>query len=133
MFSCGKISYQKSYVCWFYTRIRDEGENIVYCTKCGTNHAEDATVCVQCGAPLYGANGGSRPHWKHGISEGEYGFHKKSGYLTGIIIGLIIIFAGFSLLMAEIFGIDVPWGPIIMIFAGVFVLIRLFQVRNRRR
>ena len=28
-------------------------EELVYCAECGTNHAEDATVCVQCGARLF--------------------------------------------------------------------------------
>ena len=32
-----------------------ESENMVYCTKCGTNNVEGAKVCVNCGAPLYGA------------------------------------------------------------------------------
>ena len=46
------------------------------------------------------------------------------------IIGLMIIFAGFSLLVLKLYGIDVPWGPL-RIFGGVFVLVRLFQVRRR--
>jgi hypothetical protein len=106
---------------------------MVYCTKCGTNNTDAATVCVQCGAPLYGASGEAKTYRRHVRYEREYGSHMGSGALTGIIIGLIIIFAGFSLLVAELYGIDIPWGPIIIIFFGVFVLVRLFQVRSRRR
>lgn len=106
---------------------------MVYCTKCGTNHADDATVCIQCGTPLYGTNREGRVYMRNGRYERGNGFHRRSGAIVGIVIGLMIIFAGFSLLVAELYGIDVPWGPLLMIFFGVFVLVRLFQVRRRRR
>jgi uncharacterized membrane protein YvbJ len=105
---------------------------MVYCTKCGTNNADDATVCVNCGASLYGASGEGRLQVRHVRYEREYGFH-RSRPIVGIFIGLIIILVGFSLLVAELYRIDIPWGPIIMILIGVFVLVRLFQVRSRRR
>lgn len=94
---------------------------MVYCTKCGTNHADDATVCVQCGAPLYGERNAR-----------EYAYPKRGIPIIGIFIGLMIIFAGFALLVSEFYAIDVPWGPIIMILFGVFILLRLFQVRSRK-
>jgi len=105
---------------------------MVYCTKCGTNHIDDATVCIQCGAPLYGTSNESRPIWSQGRYSREQVFRGRSGALTGIVIGLIIIFAGFSLLVAELYEINIPWGPLVIIFFGVFVLVRLFQVRRRR-
>lgn len=125
----------KSLMCIGYiTRVcRGGRNNIVYCTKCGTNNADAATVCVQCGASLYGTSGEGRTCWRHVRYEREYDFHIGSGALAGIIIGLIIIFAGFSLLVSELYGMDIPWGPIIIIFFGFFVLVRLFQVRRRRR
>lgn len=110
-----------------------EEEPIVYCTKCGTNHVDGATLCIQCGAPLYGAKSESKGYVRYARYEGEYVFRRKSRALAGIVIGLIIIFAGLSLLAAELYEIDVPWGPLIMIFFGVFILVRLFQVRRRRR
>ena len=110
-----------------------EEERIVYCTKCGTNHVDGTMVCVQCGAPLYGANGESKSYVRYVRYEGEYVFRRRSGLLAGIVIGLIILFAGFSLLATELYEIDVPWGPLIMIFFGVVILVRLFQVRSRRR
>jgi uncharacterized membrane protein YvbJ len=38
---------------------------MVYCTKCGTLNADDATVCVQCGASLYSAKEESNPTERH--------------------------------------------------------------------
>ena len=117
----------------YYEIVRWEEKKMVYCTKCGTNNADNATVCVNCGASLYGANGEDRLHLRHVRYEREYGFHRRGRPIVGIFIGLIIILVGFSLLVAELYRIDIPWGPIIMILIGVFVLVRLFQVRSRRR
>jgi hypothetical protein len=129
---CGRAVYQKSYVHWL-TRVHCEGRNnMVYCTKCGTNNAEGATVCVQCRTPLYGTSGEGRLYWRYEWYEREYGFHRRSGAIAGIVIGLIIIFVGFSLLVAELYDINIPWGPIIIILFGVFILVRLFQGRRRR-
>jgi hypothetical protein len=105
---------------------------MVYCTKCGTNNADDATVCVQCGAPLYGTSGEGKPYWRERVSM-EYGYHRRGRPIVCIFIGLMIIFAGFALLVSELYAIDIPWGPIIMILFGVFILVRLLQVRSRRR
>jgi hypothetical protein len=37
------------------------------------------------------------------------------------------------LLVAELYDISIPWGPIIIILIGIFVISRWFRVRNRRR
>ena len=104
---------------------------MVYCTKCGTNNADGAMVCVNCGASLYGASGEGRPYLRYGRYERD-GFPRSGRPIVGIFIGLIVILAGFSLLVTELYGIDIPWLPIIMILVGVFVLLRLLQVRRRR-
>ena len=37
-------------------KVVTEEEAMVYCTKCGTKNADDATMCVNCGASLYGTS-----------------------------------------------------------------------------
>ena len=106
---------------------------MVYCTKCGTNNVESAKVCVNCGAPLFGGSGEGRAYMRYGRYERGYGAHRRSGTLVGIVIGLIVIFAGFSLLVTELYGIEVPWLPIIFILSGAFVLVRWFQLRSLGR
>jgi len=113
------------------TRLCHEREKkVVYCTKCGTNNVDTAAVCVNCGEPLYGASGERKPHVTR--YDREYSHRRRGQPLVGIFIGLMIILAGFGLLLSELYGIDIPWGPIIFILIGVFILIRLLMVRNRR-
>jgi tetrahydromethanopterin S-methyltransferase subunit E len=104
---------------------------LVFCTKCGTNNVDTASVCVNCGAPLFGASDKRTPRVTR--YDREYGYHRRGRPLVGIFIGLIIILAGFGLLLSELYGIDLPWGPIILILIGVFILVRLLLVRSRRR
>ncbi len=104
---------------------------MVYCTKCGTNNLDVAVVFVNCGAPLYDASDERKPHVTR--YDREYGYHRRGRPLIGIFIGLIIILAGFGLLLSELYGIDIPWGPIILILIGVFILVRLLMVRSDRR
>jgi hypothetical protein len=106
-------------------------KTLVYCTKCGTNNVDAASVCVNCGAPLYGASDKRTPHVTR--YDREYSYHRRGRPLVGIFIGLIIILVGFGLLLSELYGIDIPWGPIILILIGVFILVRLLLVRSRRR
>jgi hypothetical protein len=50
-----------------------------------------------------------------------------------MVIGLIIVLVGLSLLAAELIHISIPWGPIVIILIGIFVISRWFRVRSRRR
>jgi len=107
---------------------------MVYCTKCGTLNADDAKVCVQCGAPLYGAKEESSPYWRHRHMrhEGEhYGYYRRRGALATLILGLIIIFIGFLYLVSVLYDVSIPWWPIILILLGVYILARGI-IRSRR-
>jgi uncharacterized membrane protein YvbJ len=103
----------------------------VYCTKCGTNNVDTAAVCVNCGAPLCGANDERKPRVTR--YNREYSYHRRGKSLVGIFIGSIIILAGFGLLLSELYGIDIPYKEIILILIGVFILVRLLLLRSRRR
>jgi hypothetical protein len=92
---------------------------MVYCTKCGTLNADDAKVCVQCGASLYGAREESSPNWRHRYMrhEEDYRYWRRRGAIATLILGLIIIFIGFSLpvgsglLYADTLVADYPNSP----------------------
>jgi hypothetical protein len=111
----------------------EEGE-LVYCTKCGTNNAEGNTVCVNCGAPLYGTSAEGRFYWGHRQHAREYyGFHRRSGALATLIIGIVIVLIGFSFLLNETFNIRIPWWEIILILFGVWFIARAAMRMKRRR
>ncbi len=107
---------------------------MVYCTKCGTNNAEGATVCVNCGAPLYGTSAEGKSHWGHRQYAREYySFHRRSGALATLIIGTVIVFIGVSFLLNETFNIRIPWWEIILILLGAWFIVRAAIRMKRRR
>ena len=107
---------------------------MVYCTKCGTNNAEGATVCVNCGAPLYGTSAKGRSYWGHKQYKGEYyGFHIRSGALAILIIGIVIVLIGFNFLLNETFNIRIPLWEIILILFGVWFIVRAVTRMKCRR
>jgi uncharacterized membrane protein YvbJ len=83
---------------------------MVYCTKCGALNADDAKVCVQCGAPLYGAKEESSPYWRHKYMrhEEDYRYWKRRGAIATLILGLIIIFIGFLYLLEAVYHMPIP-------------------------
>jgi len=106
---------------------------MVYCTKCGTNNAEGTTVCVNCGAPLYGTTTEGKSHWGSRQHAREYyGFH-ISGALATLIIGIVIVFIGFSFLLNETFNIRIPSWEIILILLGVWFIARAVMRMKHRR
>jgi len=93
---------------------------MVYCTKCGANNAEDAEVCVQCGAPLYPA----RAEWgSHRRREEECFGIPRGGAVATLVIGVIIILAGLSFMLSELYGISIPWWPAIIIILGILIIV----------
>jgi len=103
---------------------------MVYCTKCGTKNADDATVCVNCGAALYGTRTEEGPYYRHGrYREEYYGYHRRSGAFAGIIIGTIILLIGFSLLV----NLSIPWFEVLIILLGIYIIARALTGRGRRR
>ncbi len=107
---------------------------MVYCTKCGTNNAEGATVCVNCGASLYGTSTEGKSHWGHIQYKDEYySFHRKSGALAAFIIGIVIVLIGVSYLLNETYNIRIPWWEIILILLGAWFIARAVTAMKRRQ
>jgi uncharacterized membrane protein YvbJ len=108
---------------------------MVYCTKCGTLNADDATVCVQCGASLYGAKEESSPYWRHRYMrhEEDYRYWRRRGAIATLILGLIIIFIGFLYLLEAVYHMLIPWWPIILILLGIYILARGIMRTRRYR
>jgi uncharacterized membrane protein YvbJ len=105
---------------------------MVYCTECGTNNADGAAVCVKCGAPFHAASAESSSFVGRVRYERGYGYRRRGRPMAGLIIGIIVIFIGLSFLLRE-YGIDVPWWEILLILLGVYLVVRWFGMRNRRR
>lgn len=104
---------------------------MVYCSKCGMLNSDDASVCTKCGAPI-SAVGEAGPYWRHKHRHEEgYHYHKKGGGMAGLIIGIIIIVIGLSFLLSEVYGISIPWWPLIIIIVGIWLLVRAVMCRRK--
>jgi ribosomal protein L37E len=109
---------------------------MVYCRKCGTQNADDAKVCSNCGAPLYtvGQNypGSEREHYRR--VEGECFGLPNGGMIAGIVFGIIIILVGLGLFLQSSGYIADFWSifwPFIIIIFGILILIGALFGRQR--
>lgn len=93
---------------------------MVYCTKCGANNADDAKVCVQCGTPLYPVRAERESYRRR--EEECFGI-PRGGAVATLVIGVIIILAGLSFMLSELYGISIPWWPAIIIILGILIIV----------
>jgi hypothetical protein len=118
---------------------------MVYCVKCGAKNEDDREVCSVCGAPLY------HPSRDDAVRRrGERGFRDARGIdprdrieeecfeiprgssIIGLAIGLIIVLAGLSLLLRELYQITIPWWPIAVMILGLLIIIGAVLSLRRR-
>ncbi len=109
---------------------------MVYCSKCGTQNPDTATVCSNCGAPLYTVGqqypGSDREHYKRVESE-CFGL-PYGGAIVGVIFGLIIIVVGLGVYLQETGYVVSFWPilwPLIIIIFGVLILAGALYGRRR--
>jgi len=108
---------------------------MVYCTKCGTKNPDDAKVCAQCGASLYPVQEQERRkrHEEECFKPEEECFGiPRGGAIVGIAIGIIIVLAGISFLVSEVYKISIPWWPFVIILFGILIMIGAFYGLRRR-
>ena len=97
---------------------------MVYCTKCGTQNADDARVCSKCGASLYAV--GEREHYRRMESE-CFGI-PRGGTIVAIAIGVIIVLWG----LFAIFAPNVNVWPIAVIIFGILIVVGALYGLSRR-
>ena len=107
---------------------------MVYCTKCGAQNEEEASVCTSCGAYLK-VSGRERRGWEEEIEvrAEEFGARAErfgrrmedecfglpgGNTIIGVLIGLAIILVGAS----ELMGWRLDLGPLAIIVVGVLIV-----------
>jgi uncharacterized membrane protein YvbJ len=103
---------------------------MVYCTKCGTQNADDARVCSKCGASLYAV--GEREHYRRMESE-CFGI-PHGGAVVGIAIGVIIVLWGLVAILQQAGAIPsgVQVWPIVVIIFGILIVVGALYGLSRR-
>ncbi len=116
----------------FDTRVEEEEEKMVYCSKCGTLNSDDANVCVKCGAALYAGKEEVGDYWKNmRYREEYYGRARRGRSIAVLMIGVIIISLGLIFLIEQTYQINLHWWPIIIIIVGIWLLARAVLWRRR--
>ncbi|MGC8817104.1 MAG: zinc ribbon domain-containing protein [Candidatus Hadarchaeum sp.] len=116
-------------------------KHLVYCHKCGTKNPDDAEVCKKCGARLYVTGRGAErrtcfgPEREH--EEECFGL-PHGGVIVAVIIGTIIIIAGLTSLLNNLFkwNVDVwnsVWPVLIMIIGILIIAGAIYGLSQRRK
>ena len=101
---------------------------MVYCVKCGAKNPEEAETCTSCGVKLHM----TRVKRRSKRMEDECFGLPKGGTIFGLFIGLVIILAGISLLFQEVYGIELPWWPFVVVCFGLLILVGAIYGLTRR-
>lgn len=115
---------------------------MVYCSKCGAKNKDDAKICVKCGEGLYPpsvekaierrAETCFGPRKRRKPYEEECFGLPRGGTIVGIVIGLIIIFAGISWILSSYYDVSIEIWPIAVIIFGMLILAgALYGLRRR--
>jgi ribosomal protein L40E len=94
---------------------------LVYCSKCGAENEEDATVCKECGASLRRPS--TRVYRRRRAEDNCFGSRGGSNWF-GLFIGAMIILAGLSQLLQGTYwwaSWDRLW-PIPVILLGLIIV-----------
>lgn len=98
---------------------------MVYCPKCGLKNQDDATYCVSCGTSLTVGRE---------IRQTEYEdmcFGHRRGGFWGIIFGVIIVIFGISVLLQQLYGINVQFWPLLLVLIGIIIIVGAIGRRRR--
>jgi ABC-type antimicrobial peptide transport system permease subunit len=103
---------------------------MVYCVKCGTKNDDEAKVCAKCGTQLYVT--GESEHYRR--MENECFGIPRGGTIVGLIIGIMIVFAGFSYFLQVIYPdmTPIPWWPLLVIMFGALMIVGAIYGLRRR-
>jgi len=109
---------------------------MVYCSRCGTQNPDTATVCSNCGAPLYAVGkqypGSEREHYRR--MEGECFGLPNGGMIAGLIFGLIIVLVGLGLFFQASGYVVSFWPyiwPLIIVIFGILIVAGALYGRRR--
>jgi len=97
-------------------------KRMVYCQKCGAENPDKAEFCSKCGSQIVLTEKG-KPYRRP--EEECFGIPRGSK-IFAVIVGLIIILWGVSSILQEVYGVKVPWWPIVVVVVGVLIMLGAF-------
>lgn len=99
---------------------------MVYCTRCGTQNAEDSAHCSNCGSPLHSETYKDRQYYRNEFRKyHEEEYHPKTGSSVGLLIaGVFILIIGIALFFNQINLIFEYFWSIVLVIIGIWLLLR---------
>ncbi len=106
---------------------------MVYCGKCGTQNADNAVNCSNCGAPLYTAGerypGSEREHYRR-VERECFGL-PNGGMIVALVFGALIVLLGLSMILQTTYDINIPFWPLVLIIVGILIVAGALYRRRR--
>jgi len=101
---------------------------MVYWVKCGAKNSGDTKVRAECRTFLCSAE--KRRYYQR-IEDECFGI-PRGGSIVSLVFGVMIILAGVSFFIQEVYDIVIPWWPLMIILVGLLMIVGAF-FRLRRR
>ncbi|MGF3522056.1 MAG: hypothetical protein ACQXXJ_03040 [Candidatus Bathyarchaeia archaeon] len=86
-------------------------------------NSDEANVCSKCGTILV----------KQRSSFMEMRHHRHRAGAGALMAGLIIIILGFIFLISDVWNINIPWWPLVIIAVGVWLVARSVMRQRKYR
>ncbi|MFQ6095318.1 MAG: zinc-ribbon domain-containing protein [Candidatus Bathyarchaeia archaeon] len=98
---------------------------MVYCPKCGAKNEDNTTYCASCGTNLIVRRERRADEYEEMCFGG-----RRGSPIWGIIFGAIILIFGATMLLEQVYDIDIEFWPLVVILVGILIIVSAISRRR---